>query len=66
MEHKLERYLRSQEVSEKRLVNRRRELAATSLLMLHQSLPASHADVQTGDAQGTEVQTEETHNDITQ
>ncbi|XP_038582485.1 uncharacterized protein LOC119908712 [Micropterus salmoides] len=66
----LERYLRSQEVFEKRIVNKSRELAATALLNLHQSpaseqeVQADQTEVQTVEVQGTEVQTEETHNDI--
>ncbi|KAL7386063.1 hypothetical protein ABVT39_003583 [Epinephelus coioides] len=67
----LERYLRSQNVSDKRFDNRNRGLAAKALLNLHQT-PASEQEVHADQAevqtetgvQGTEVHTEETHNDI--
>lgn len=61
----LERYLRNQEISEKRLVNSRRQIAATALLNLQQCPAPEATEVQTVvEVPGIEVQTEETHNDI--
>lgn len=74
----MNRYLRSQDVSEKRLDNSSRALAATALLDLQQcpaqETGASAAEVQTVEVPGVEVQaeefpgvevqTEETHDDI--
>uniref|UniRef100_A0A3B3QLV8 THAP-type domain-containing protein n=1 Tax=Paramormyrops kingsleyae TaxID=1676925 RepID=A0A3B3QLV8_9TELE len=60
----LKKYQGSQEVSGKRFANTSREQTAAGGLNLHQN-PASDVEVQAVKVQGTGVQTEETHSDIT-